>query len=62
MEFYIKLKYIKNDVNDITYMSELILDIKDIKDLIHIATYVHSLCSFHKYPLCFYIIGILSQE
>jgi len=25
---------IKNNVNDITYMSELILDIKDVKDLI----------------------------
>ena len=25
--------YIKNNVNNITYMSELILDIKDVKDL-----------------------------
>jgi len=26
--------YIKENVNDITYLSELILDIKDVKDLI----------------------------
>jgi len=36
MEFYIKY-----NVNDITYMSELILDISDVKDLIHTITYSH---------------------
>jgi len=32
--------YIKNNANDITYQSELILDISDVKDLIR-----PSLCS-----------------
>ncbi len=36
MEFYINKK-----VNDITYQSELILDIKDVKDLIRTITYSH---------------------
>lgn len=28
-------QYMNNNLNDITYKSELILDIKDVKDLIH---------------------------
>ncbi len=35
MEYYI------NNITDITYYSELILDIKDVKDLIRTVTYVH---------------------
>ena len=33
--------YIKNNANDITYQSELILDISDVKDLIRTITYSH---------------------
>jgi hypothetical protein len=35
MEIYIK------DRCDITYLSELILDIEDVKDVIHTITYSH---------------------
>jgi len=41
--------YINKKVNDITYMSELILDIKDVKDLIRtynlLTLYVRKLCA-----------------
>ena len=33
---------IKNNLNDITYKAELILDIFDVKDLIRTITYSHS--------------------
>ena len=38
------------NITDITYMSELILDIKDVKDLMRTITYSHSrvrkLCAY----------------
>jgi hypothetical protein len=41
--------YIKNNANDITYISKLILDISDVKDLIRTITYsqlrVRKLCA-----------------
>ena len=40
--------YIKNKVNDITYQSELILDIKDVKDSIR----THNLLTLRVRKLC----------
>jgi len=37
--------YIKDDVNDISYMSELILDIEDVKDLIRANNLLTLTCS-----------------
>ncbi len=34
-------QYIKNNLSDITYVSELILDILDVKDVIRTITYSH---------------------